>query len=115
MIAERQNRVIAEILGWEYIEWTRGQQKYGVWVSPNMYFNRANPDHELNQFTYQIPNYTADLNLCYELENHLIKLGTKFWLTYLEELILCGDPVHAKPHFKTKAFLRTLGKYEALR
>lgn len=106
-----QNQTIATILGWEYIEWTRGQQKFGVWVSPEMTFNRDNPDYEYNHFVYWVPNYESDLNLCYQLEEHLIKLGKNYWSIYLDELELCGDPVHAKAHFKTKAFLRTLGKY----
>lgn len=111
MTAQEQNTVIAQIVGWENIKWTSGQHSYSVWVGPEMFFLRDKPDHDFNQFVYQVPNYTADLNLCYELENHLIKLGKKFWLIYLDELELCGDRVHAKAHFKTKAFLRTLGKY----
>lgn len=51
------------------------------------------------------------LNLCYQLEEHLIQLGKNNWLSFLEEIILVGDPVHCKPAGKVKAFLRTVGRF----
>ena len=56
-------------------------------------------------------NWAGCLNLCFELEEYLISLGGNKWNNYMAEINLVGHDIHCRPGGKTKAFLKTVGKW----